>query len=87
MDDHNKIDANAINWYNVTSSESDMSEETYLLDVDRMVNEGLGGGQVTIANGYIGDIAPEKLYMDHEEEMMSNGDSALLNNESEKEQS
>ncbi len=32
--------------------ESD-SREDYFLDIDRMVNEGLGGGQVTNDNGLI----------------------------------
>lgn len=31
----------------------------YELDVDRMVNEGLGGGRVTEHNGYIGDTTAE----------------------------
>lgn len=69
MDGQDKVSAEEVNWYNVTTSESDMAEEeAYMLDVDRMVNEGLGGGEVTIANGYIGDVEPEKLYMDREED-------------------
>lgn len=87
MDDQDKVGAEEVNWYNVTSPESDMAEEeAYLLDVDRMVNEGLGGGEVTIANGYIGDIAPEKLYMDREEEFLNLEGNGLAY-ESEKEQS
>jgi hypothetical protein len=31
----------------------------YELDVDRMVNEGLGGGRVTNQNGHIGDTTTE----------------------------
>lgn len=27
--------------------------EDYFMDIDRMVNEGLGGGQVTVNNGWI----------------------------------
>ncbi|HEY8529081.1 MAG TPA: hypothetical protein VIL22_05310 [Paenibacillaceae bacterium] len=34
-------------------------KEKYELDVDRMVNEGLGGGRVTEHNGYIGDTTVE----------------------------
>ncbi len=49
-------------------TEVNNDEETYLLDVDRMVNEGLGGGQVTISNGYIGDIPPDKLFLESEDE-------------------
>lgn len=32
--------------------------DQYFIDIDRMVNEGLGGGQVTIHNGLI-DSDPE----------------------------
>ncbi|CAH0119400.1 MULTISPECIES: hypothetical protein [unclassified Paenibacillus] len=28
--------------------------KSYFMDIDRMVNEGLGGGQVTGQNGFIG---------------------------------
>lgn len=28
--------------------------KSYFMDIDRMVNEGLGGGQVTEQNGFIG---------------------------------
>jgi hypothetical protein len=31
----------------------------YELDVDRMVNEGLGGGRVTLHNGLIGDTTTD----------------------------
>ncbi|MFC4597443.1 hypothetical protein [Cohnella hongkongensis] len=30
--------------------------DEYDMDVDRMVNEGLGGGQVTVHNGWVPDI-------------------------------
>ena len=35
-------------------NESD-SREKFFVDIDRMVNEGLGGGQVTMDNGLIED--------------------------------
>ncbi|OZB95978.1 hypothetical protein [Paenibacillus sp. XY044] len=48
------IDADAVNWHNVTSPDEDISLDTHMLDIDRMVNEGLGGGNITADNGYIG---------------------------------
>lgn len=37
------------------------SREKYFVDVDRMVNEGLGGGQVTRDNGLIEDTTSDTL--------------------------
>jgi len=74
MVDQDKIDANTVDWSNVTAPERDNDEEAYQMDVDRMVNEGLGGGQVTISNGYIGDIPQEKLYMEREDEFVNMDD-------------
>jgi len=34
------------------------------MDVDRMVNEGLGGGQVTLHNGYIGETTTDTMETD-----------------------
>ncbi|MEC0092654.1 hypothetical protein [Paenibacillus macquariensis] len=68
MGDQEKVEVKTMNGNNLTSPESDNDEEAYLLDVDRMVNEGLGGGQVTISNGYIGDIPPDKLFLESEDE-------------------
>jgi hypothetical protein len=48
------IDADNVNWHNVTSPDEDISLDTHMLDIDRMVNEGLGGGNITADNGYIG---------------------------------
>ncbi|HEX7057766.1 MAG TPA: hypothetical protein VF260_11330 [Bacilli bacterium] len=36
-------------------------KEDIFNDVDRMVNEGLGGGNVTINNGYIGDSTTDTM--------------------------
>jgi len=36
----------------------------YEMDVDRMVNEGLGGGQVTMHNGWIGDTTVDDMEPD-----------------------
>jgi hypothetical protein len=35
--------------------------EVYLMDVDRMVNEGLGGGIVSKNNGLIGDSTTDSM--------------------------
>jgi hypothetical protein len=47
----------------MTEQEEDYTEGRvkYEMDVDRMINEGLGGGRVTMDNGYIGDTAIETL--------------------------
>ncbi|MCL6517336.1 hypothetical protein [Alicyclobacillus sp.] len=37
------------------------SRETYFVDIDRMVNEGLGGGRVTVDNGLIEDTTADTL--------------------------
>ncbi len=37
------------------------SRDDYFVDVDRMVNEGLGGGNVTIDNGLIEEAVGETL--------------------------
>ncbi len=36
-------------------------KEDHFMDVDRMVNEGLGGGNVTEDNGYIGDSTTDTM--------------------------
>lgn len=48
--------------------EKDMTDEVqyegredYDMDVDRMVNEGLGGGQVTLQNGLIGSSTTDTM--------------------------
>lgn len=43
-----------------SSNDSD-SREKYFVDIDRMVNEGLGGGQVTTDNGLIEDTTTHTL--------------------------
>lgn len=35
--------------------------DQYFMDIDRMVNEGLGGGQVTEHNGLIGDTTTDTM--------------------------
>lgn len=38
--------ATAVNWEAVTSEELPLDRESFMLDIDRMVNEGLGGGRL-----------------------------------------
>ncbi|MDF2964329.1 MAG: hypothetical protein K0S39_6064 [Paenibacillus sp.] len=42
--------------------------EDYFMDIDRMVNEGLGGGNVTINNGLIEESTTDT--MDHPESVI-----------------
>jgi hypothetical protein len=37
------------------------SRENYFVDIDRMVNEGLGGGNVTVNNGLIEETTADTL--------------------------
>ena len=37
------------------------SREDFFVDIDRMVNEGLGGGQVTMDNGLIEEATADSL--------------------------
>ncbi|MFB9328817.1 hypothetical protein ACFFSY_23020 [Paenibacillus aurantiacus] len=47
-----------------TGSSGDKMHEgrdDYFMDIDRMVNEGLGGGQVTLHNGYIDESTTDTM--------------------------
>ncbi|GAB6926984.1 hypothetical protein JCM10914A_09670 [Paenibacillus sp. JCM 10914] len=48
------INGEMLNWEGITSEESEISRESTMFDIDRMINEGLGGGNVTMDNGLIG---------------------------------
>ncbi|OCT11149.1 hypothetical protein A8709_05545 [Paenibacillus pectinilyticus] len=57
------------------ASESNLSQDTgnegkddYFMDIDRMINEGLGGGNVTIHNGLIDHSTTDT--MDHPESVL-----------------
>ncbi|WP_167747062.1 hypothetical protein [Cohnella luojiensis] len=39
-------------------------KEVYDMDIDRMINEGLGGGQVTIQNGLISETTTDTMEAD-----------------------
>lgn len=65
----NAADAQAIlavneempDWNEVTGPESGMERESTMLDIDRMVNEGLAGGNVTSDNGMIGPTTTDTM--------------------------
>ncbi|MGE7827882.1 hypothetical protein [Paenibacillus sp. NPDC093718] len=48
------VNGDMVDWNSLTSEESEISRESTMFDIDRMINEGLGGGNVTIDNGLIG---------------------------------
>lgn len=48
------VNGEMLDWNNLTSEDSEPSRESTMFDIDRMVNEGLGGGNVTEHNGMIG---------------------------------
>lgn len=48
------VNGEMLDWDNLTSEDQELSRESTMFDIDRMVNEGLGGGQVTGHNGMIG---------------------------------
>ncbi|EGG37116.1 hypothetical protein [Paenibacillus sp. HGF5] len=48
------VNGGMVDWNSLTSEESEISRESTMFDIDRMINEGLGGGNVTMDNGLIG---------------------------------
>jgi hypothetical protein len=40
-------------------------KDVYDMDVDRMINEGLGGGQVTLQNGLISETTTDTMEADN----------------------
>ncbi|WP_106766776.1 hypothetical protein [Paenibacillus faecalis] len=55
------VNGEQVDWENVTSTESEIIRESTMLDIDRMVNEGLGGGNVTRDNGLIGHTTTDTM--------------------------
>ncbi|WP_258166362.1 hypothetical protein [Paenibacillus sp. PCH8] len=60
--------AAAVNWEAITSEELPLDRESFMLDIDRMVNEGLGGGQVTEENGYISDSTTDTMIQERHDD-------------------
>jgi len=53
--------SNDVDWEKMTSKDPVVTHETHMFDIDRMVNEGLGGGNITADNGYIGDSTTDAM--------------------------
>lgn len=53
--------SNDADWERMTSKDPEVTHETHMFDIDRMVNEGLGGGNITADNGYIGDSTTDAM--------------------------
>lgn len=51
---NNQGERNNQNEWNNRDESNNESRDDQFMDVDRMINEGLGGGNVTMHNGYIG---------------------------------
>lgn len=62
------IAVDLVNWEAVTAPEDEVEEsfENTAFDVDRMVNEGLGGGLVTQDNGYTQDSTSDAFFDESE---------------------
>ncbi|NEW07044.1 hypothetical protein GK047_13615 [Paenibacillus sp. SYP-B3998] len=50
---------------NAAEDANHQGQENYFMDIDRMINEGLGGGNVTLHNGLIESSTTDT--MDHPE--------------------
>ncbi|MCS7463245.1 hypothetical protein N0M98_24280 [Paenibacillus doosanensis] len=53
----------------LTNDTTHQGREDYFMDIDRMVNEGLGGGYVSANNGHIGESTTDT--MDHPESVLN----------------
>ncbi|OPH53139.1 hypothetical protein BC351_32200 [Paenibacillus ferrarius] len=53
---------------NTTQDTNHQGKEDYFMDIDRMINEGLGGGNVTMHNGLIESSTTDT--MDHPESVL-----------------
>ncbi|MBP1153844.1 MULTISPECIES: hypothetical protein [unclassified Paenibacillus] len=57
---------------NYTSDTTHEGRDSSFMDIDRMINEGLGGGTVSAHNGLIEESTTDT--MDHPESVMDGGD-------------
>ncbi|GIP05276.1 MULTISPECIES: hypothetical protein [Paenibacillus] len=55
------VNGDMVDWNSLTSEESEISRESTMFDIDRMINEGLGGGNVTMDNGLIGSSTTDTM--------------------------
>ncbi|MCJ8014415.1 hypothetical protein MUG84_22200 [Paenibacillus sp. KQZ6P-2] len=58
---------NGIDWENFTSPEQTITHESHMFDIDRMINEGLGGGEITTDNGFIGESTTDSMVPESKE--------------------
>lgn len=61
MEEASFINGNDVDWESMTSPDQAVTHESHMFDIDRMVNEGLGGGEITADNGYIGDSTTDAM--------------------------
>ncbi|MEW9702102.1 hypothetical protein [Paenibacillus sp. SI8] len=54
---------------NAAQDRNDQGQEDYFMDIDRMINEGLGGGNVTIQGGLIDASTTDT--MDHPDSVLN----------------
>lgn len=55
-----------------TNDAAHEGRDSYFMDIDRMINEGLGGGTVSMHNGLIDDSTTDT--MDHPESVTDGGE-------------
>lgn len=67
------VNGESVDWHNLTSGESEISRESTMFDIDRMINEGLGGGNVTMDNGLIGPTTTDTMELVDESPREPNG--------------
>lgn len=73
LQDAAKIEGRGIILAEQTGVQSDslhQGRDEYFMDIDRMTNEGLGGGNVTVHNGLIEESTTDT--MDHPESVLDN---------------
>ncbi|MWV44534.1 hypothetical protein GRF59_12940 [Paenibacillus sp. HJL G12] len=58
---------NDVDWESMTSPEQTVTHESHMFDIDRMINEGLGGGEITADNGFIGDSTTDSIVWESKE--------------------
>ncbi|MED5015984.1 hypothetical protein P9847_01555 [Paenibacillus chibensis] len=61
------INGNDVDWESMTASDRQVTHESHMFDIDRMVNEGLGGGEITADNGYIGDSTTDAIVAERQD--------------------
>ena len=55
------VSSDILDWESITAPDQEMRRESAMLDIDRMVNEGMGGGYVTEDNARIGQTTTDTM--------------------------